>query len=462
MIALTPKRTVLHLSKGGLTLILTFLVSLYFFRDGKNSKFEWIVSAIFIFLWLAIEYWGKLYIAGLNKEFRREIFNHLKAYTTFVILVFLFYFFVPDTMPKRSGWIIILVGIPVLSITINFLLIKFLSGLNSSEKNTKFTLVAGVGDVAKNVQDQIFAQRMPGYQIKGFINCKRNEVCTVGEEKVVVNLKHIHEYLKSNAVDEIVIASPGKLTPAEIQQILSAADYHGIRVKYILDYHEIFGKNYKITRIGQIDVVNIRELPVDGKFASFIKNSFDKLFSLFALLFLSPVFLAIALLIKLDSPGPVFYCPIRVGKSGKPFKLYKFRSMRGNDASSGGKLSTMKDDPRITTLGKILRKYSLDELPQFINVFLGEMGVVGPRPHRRFLNQQLQESEYKYMVRHYVKPGITGWAQVNGWRGPTDTEEQKKQRTLHDLWYCENWSIWLDIKIIYLTLFSKKVHSCAY
>jgi putative colanic acid biosynthesis UDP-glucose lipid carrier transferase len=125
-------------------------------------------------------------------------------------------------------------------------------------------------------------------------------------------------------------------------------------------------------------------------------------------------------------------------------------------------LSTQKDDPRITPLGKILRKYSLDELPQFINVLLGDMSVVGPRPHRSFLSQQFQDSVDKYMVRHYFKPGITGWAQVNGWRGPTDTEEQKAQRTHHDLWYVENWSLWLDIKIIYLTIFSRKAHTSAY
>lgn len=136
--------------------------------------------------------------------------------------------------------------------------------------------------------------------------------------------------------------------------------------------------------------------------------------------------------------------------------------MRVNDAAAGGMLSTQQNDPRITRLGRILRKYSLDELPQFLNVLLGDMSVVGPRPHRSFLNQQFQESVDKYMVRHYFKPGITGWAQVNGWRGPTDTKEQKDQRTRHDLWYVENWSLWLDIRIIYLTIFSRKAHTSAF
>jgi len=206
----------------------------------------------------------------------------------------------------------------------------------------------------------------------------------------------------------------------------------------------------------------VRQLPVDGKISSIAKEGFDKIFSGLMIIFLFPLFCVLAIMIKLDSPGPVFYCPMRIGRSGKPFKCYKFRTMHENDTAAGGTLSTTKNDPRITRLGRFLLKYSLDELPQFINVFLGNMSVVGPRPHRRFLNIQLQESEYKYMVRHYVKPGITGWAQVNGWRGPTDTQEQKRQRTLHDLWYIENWTMWLDLKILFLTIFSKKVHSGAF
>jgi putative colanic acid biosynthesis UDP-glucose lipid carrier transferase len=136
--------------------------------------------------------------------------------------------------------------------------------------------------------------------------------------------------------------------------------------------------------------------------------------------------------------------------------------MRENDDCAAGVCSTQVNDVRITRVGRVLRKYSIDELPQFINVLLGQMSVVGPRPHRRVLNRQLQENVYHYMLRQYVKPGITGWAQVNGWRGPTDTEEQKRQRTLHDLWYIENWSFRLDLKIVLLTIVSGKAHKAAF
>jgi Undecaprenyl-phosphate glucose phosphotransferase len=333
-------------------------------------------------------------------------------------------------------------------------------GRIAKKGHKKYTLIAGVGSIAKNIEDHYYEDHDPDCQIKGFIKCKKEE-CQVKNEKVVGKLKGMKEYLRDNPVDEIVIALPVKPSK-KMKSILEAADYHGIRVKYIPDYESVFGKNYKIKRHGNMDVLHVRQLPLDETFAFLLKNTFDKVFATFALLLLSPVFLTIALLIKLDSPGPVFYCPVRIGKSGSPFKVFKFRSMRENDTATGGTLSTQVNDDRITPIGKVLRKYSLDELPQFINVLIGNMSVVGPRPHRTFLNQQFQESEDKYMVRHYFKPGITGWAQVNGWRGPTDTKEQKAQRTAHDLWYVENWSLWLDIKIIFLTIFSRKVHTTAF
>jgi len=285
--------------------------------------------------------------------------------------------------------------------------------------------------------------------------------CVIESKKVLSDLDNINEFLQVNDIDEIVIALPDD-QKKNILKVLSVADYYGIRVRYVLDYHELFGNHYKITRLGHVDTVNIRELPIDGKVAGFFKNCFDKLFAVIALLCLLPLFLIVALIIKIESRGPVFYCPIRIGKGGKPFKVYKFRSMRENDDCAGGTRSTQCNDPRITRVGRILRKYSIDELPQFINVLLGNMSVVGPRPHRRFLNRQLQENVYHYMLRQYVKPGVTGWAQVNGWRGPTDTEEQKRQRTLHDLWYIENWSFRLDVKIIFLTIFSPKAHQAAF
>lgn len=458
-----------------LTLSLTLFISIYFYGNHNYPDLTWVLLSGFILLLFLIKNWRKLYNLTIRKVFSFKMFSFLRAYLIIIGLLYIvntlvpLHTLLPFPMPDQDVLIALVVGLPFIGIPLTILAFSF-TGLSKSnsllpataepDKDATYTLIAGVGDVAETVEKNFYEYHGPGARIKGFLQCKKEE-CRVQKDRVVGDLKNLKDYLKENPVDEIVIALPIKPSK-KVRNILAAADYHGIRVKYIPDYSAWFGKNYKTIRYGQIDVVNVRQTPLDETFSFFLKNSFDKLFSLIVLTLLAPLFLLIALLIKLESPGPVFYTPTRIGKAGKPFKIFKFRSMRENDAVTGGTLSTQKDDPRITRIGRILRKYSLDELPQFFNVLLGDMSVVGPRPHRSFLNQQFQESVDKYMVRHYFKPGITGWAQVNGWRGPTDTKEQKDQRTRHDLWYVENWSLWLDIRIIFLTVFSRKAHAAAF
>lgn len=460
MFSLKPKSVFPYLIRDVLTFGFAFFISFYIFRDSNFLKYEWAILICLMFFLFLFELWRKPNNPNWNHGFLQRFFNHLKAYFVFILLVLLCYYLVPIQWHHGGRFIAILTALCMLGFTINYLLVEFINRIRYTNERLKSILVAGTGITAKNVERQLMQQRA-GFQLKGFINCNNSEECAVGTDRVLGDLDNIDQYLYNNTVDEIVIALPTIYTK-EIQNVLTVADYHGVRVKYILDYHEIFGNNYKITRYGQIDAVDIRKLPADGMLASVTKNCFDLIFSSIALLLMSPILIIIAILIKLESPGPVFYSPVRIGRGGKPFKVYKFRSMSVNDDASGGTMSTQKNDPRVTKVGRVLRKYSLDELPQFFNVFLGDMSVVGPRPHRRFLNRHLQETVYKYMIRHYVKPGITGWAQVNGWRGPTDTEEQKRQRTIHDLWYIENWSFWLDFKIIFLTIFGNKVHKSAF
>ena len=422
---------------------------------------EWIYLMCITAIWAVTNYSSRFHSLALSKEFGGRVLKFARIHLLVVIFILLIHAFFPFPVYLQNAIVAFVVGYFVLSFLIYFMLQDDESTSRKSDSKVKYTLVAGVGNLAGDVERSLYGSGNNRYQVKGYINCKKKEECAVAKDKVVGNLEDINDYLRDNPVDEIVIALPVK--PAKkIRSIIEAADYHGIRVKYVPDYRGLFGDNYKIVKYGQVEAVNVRQLPLDGTFAFAIKNSFDKVFAFFALLFLAPVFLAIAILIKLDSPGPVLYCPVRIGKGGKPFKVYKFRSMQQNDDAIAGAKSTQKNDPRISRLGKFLRKYSLDELPQFWNVLKGEMSVVGPRPHRSYLNQQLQASEDKYMIRHYFKPGITGWAQVNGWRGPTETKEQRSQRTKHDLWYMENWSLMLDIKIVLLTIFSRKAHKTAF
>jgi putative colanic acid biosynthesis UDP-glucose lipid carrier transferase len=219
----------------------------------------------------------------------------------------------------------------------------------------------------------------------------------------------------------------------EIDYVMQTADQQGVRVSLVPSLSGDIDFSIGVQNMDSLPILEVRKIALDKFANAFIKRSFDLLFASAVLILLSPVFILIALLVKFSSPGPVFYKPFRNGQGGSKFTCYKFRTMRSCDDEQGGSRSTVKNDPRITPLGHFLRRYDLDELPQFFNVILGDMSVVGPRPHRVFLNDTLKNVVERYMIRHYVKPGITGWAQVNGWRGPTETNEQRIERIRHDL-----------------------------
>ena len=461
MISLRLKQSGLYLGSDILAFIISILVSLYLLGDFGYTKSEWCILIGFFLLWLLIRYWPRLYYPELNSGISISVSHYFKSYSILIVSVILLYLLFPIPPHERNVVVALVLSFPALSIAVNYSLISVVNVLAGQSENVRYALVAGTGKLAEAVEKRLSNNHRTHYQVKGFISCVKREECLIGQNKIVTELKDINQYLKTNHVDEILIALPYSASK-KIKNIVSAADYHGIRVKYIPDYGGLFGDSHKMLLNKEIDTISVHRFPLEKPFSYYLKNNFDKVFSAIALTLLAPLFLVLIILIKLDSPGPVFYSPTRIGKGGRPFKLYKFRSMLENDAPSGGTRSTEKDDPRITSLGRFLRKYSLDELPQFINVLLGNMSVVGPRPHRSHLNHQLQESVNKYMIRHYVKPGITGWAQVKGWRGPTLTEEQKQKRTQHDLWYIENWSFWLDVKIIFLTIFSRKTRHNAF
>ncbi|MFT2011398.1 exopolysaccharide biosynthesis polyprenyl glycosylphosphotransferase [Pontibacter sp. 13R65] len=455
MIKSRPKLSVLNLGGDILSLVFVISFSLFLVTINMQTGTDWILFSGFIMAWCLVGFWRKLHSQKDYKTVSLQLTYFFKGYILLIGISLILYFLYPNLVHDKDLIIGFVLVFPAIGIPINFLVIKIAKQVSTTDERKKHILVAGVGSLAANIEKE-----MHGHEVKGYIRCSREE-CHVNQDKIVGELDSIHQFLQDNPVDEIVIAFPVKSTK-KVRNIMAAADYYGVRVKYIPDYQSLFGTHYKTKRYGHIEAVHVRQLPLDESSSSFMKSCFDKSFSLMALLMLLPVFLVLAILIKLNSPGPVFYCPIRIGKAGKPFKVYKFRSMKQNEDTVTGTLSTTQNDPRVTSIGKVMRKYSLDELPQFINVFLGDMSVVGPRPHRSFLNKQLQASTDKYMIRHYCKPGITGWAQVNGWRGPLETQEQKSQRTMHDIWYMENWSLALDFKIIFLTIFGKKVHKNAF
>ncbi|MCG8310712.1 MAG: exopolysaccharide biosynthesis polyprenyl glycosylphosphotransferase [Cytophagales bacterium] len=312
-------------------------------------------------------------------------------------------------------------------------------------------MVAGAGKTGESVLSYYNKHKDLG-EVVGFLDdnkTRNNGTPILGEIAEFQKVFHEHP------VNELIITL--KMTKKQkIKQLIEQAEYNGVRPRIVADYNTMFKRYHETSLLGNLPVVNIREVPLSKYTNRFWKRAFDILFSIFSLLIHAPLLLIIAIAIKLESKGPVFFKPVRGGKRGTTFTLYKFRSMKVNDDPVNGVHSTKINDPRITKVGRIIRKLNLDELPQFYNVLRNEMSVVGPRPHRLRLNESFQKTIPSYMVRYYVKPGITGWAQVNGWRGPSNTKYQKKARTLFDIWYIEHWNFFLDLYIIFLTVFNIK------
>ena len=260
----------------------------------------------------------------------------------------------------------------------------------------------------------------------------------------------VEDYVLANDIDEIYCTLPGT-QDEKILRIINFAEKHMIRFYIVPEFYRNIKKSLVMEIMESIPLLAIRREPLQAAYNRALKRSFDIVFSLGVLLTVYPVlYIIVGTLIKITSPGPIFFKQKRTGLYGQEFECYKFRTMRVN--SDADKLQAVKDDPRKTRVGDFLRRTNLDEFPQFINVLRGEMSVVGPRPHMLKHTEQYSALIDKYMVRHLVKPGVTGWAQVTGYRGETKTLEQMEGRVKRDVWYIENWSFFLDLKIIVVTV----------
>ncbi|QMV13403.1 undecaprenyl-phosphate glucose phosphotransferase [Vibrio spartinae] len=264
---------------------------------------------------------------------------------------------------------------------------------------------------------------------------------------------------KSHSVQKVYIALPMEAAK-RIKQILNAFADSNAHVYVVPDFFTFDLMQSRLKNIGKVVTLSVYDTPFYG-FASLIKRIEDIILASIIITLISPVLLFVAIGVKLSSPGPVIFKQERYGLDGKPIKVWKFRSMRAMDNGSVVKQAT-KNDPRVTQFGAFIRRTSLDELPQFINVITGQMSIVGPRPHAVAHNEEYRGQIDKYMLRHHVKPGITGWAQINGYRGETDTLDKMEKRVEFDLSYIQTWSLWLDLKIIFLTVLKGFVGKTAY
>ncbi|MFD2873857.1 undecaprenyl-phosphate glucose phosphotransferase [Mucilaginibacter ximonensis] len=315
--------------------------------------------------------------------------------------------------------------------------------------NRTFVIVGG-GRIGEELYAYFEGNPELGYKIMGFFD----------DEPTNVTQAHLYSgsvddcirFVIANDVNEIFCTLPAAQSQ-QVEQLMIAADRNLIRFKYVPEYYDFTKRATYVETFGHIPVISTRPEPLENMLNRFLKRAFDILFSLFIIVFiLSWLFPILAILIKRGSKGPIFFVQIRSGRNNKPFKCYKFRSMKLN-ADSNNK-QAVKGDSRVTPLGAFLRRSSLDELPQFFNVLMGNMSVVGPRPHMISHTKQYSQLIDKFMVRHFLKPGITGYAQVQGLRGETKTTEAMLRRVEADVWYLENWSFLLDLKIIFLTVWN--------
>ena len=257
------------------------------------------------------------------------------------------------------------------------------------------------------------------------------------------------DYVLKNNVEEIFCALPYS-EHKTIERLMSDSDKNLIRFKIVPEYHEYFKNTSYLQNLGNIPILTVRAEPLENIVNRIIKRAFDIVFSLMVIVFLFTwLFPIIAILIKLGSKGPVFFKQMRSGRDNHAFMCYKFRSMKKDNQAES--VQATKGDARVTKLGAFMRKTSIDELPQFFNVLIGNMAIVGPRPHMLSHTEQYSQLIDQFMVRHFMKPGITGWAQINGLRGETKTTEAMLERVEADVWYLENWTFLLDLKIIAMT-----------
>ncbi|TFG75195.1 MAG: undecaprenyl-phosphate glucose phosphotransferase [Chrysiogenales bacterium] len=329
---------------------------------------------------------------------------------------------------------------------------RLFSWLRRKDRYLSRILIIGSGDVARSFFDTLSLNPHLSYQVRGFVA----EQPQPGLESMHLGgIEQLARVLEREIIDEVVITLPNS-SLKKIGQVIAVCENYPTRVRIIPDYFDFMSPRFEISRFGSFPLISIRANPLEALHWRFLKRCFDLIFTLclFVGVF-SWLWPLLALLIKIDSPGPVFFKQERWGIKNKRIACYKFRSMvrESRDVDENGHYQQARsDDPRVTRLGRFLRRSNLDELPQFINVLKGEMSVVGPRPHPTPMNLEAKDSIRHYQLRHLVKPGITGWAQVNGLRGETSDQDLLGQRVEADIWYIENWSFLLDLKIIWLSI----------
>ncbi len=323
--------------------------------------------------------------------------------------------------------------------------------------NQKHMILVGYSRAAEEYIDRIKANPEWGYDIMGILDDNVQPGMKYRGVEVIGRTEEIAGVLEAAKPDEIAITL-GLSEYSKLEHIVAVCEKSGVHTKFIPDYNNIIPTRPYTEDLMGLPVINIRHVPLTNTFNAFMKRCVDLGGSVFAIILFSPVMLITAIAIKLTSPGPLIYTQERVGLHNKTFRMYKFRSMDVQSPKKERGAWTVPGDPRVTKVGKIIRKTSIDELPQLFNILKGDMSLVGPRPERPFFVEKFREEIPRYMIKHQVRPGMTGWAQINGYRGNTSI----RKRIEYDLYYIENWTLGFDIKILFLTIFKGFINKNAY
>lgn len=354
--------------------------------------------------------------------------------------------------PDFSRIMLILLAIiaSFLGIVERFTIRNFLKNIRANNRNLKHILIVGDNDLAFTFARKIRDNPYLGFVVSGILGRSAHIGKEIAGTKIIGAFKDLDEILENNNFDRVVLAIP-LMYYYRINELVESCEKVGIKAEIIPDYIRYFPAQPSVDMIEDIPIINIRYVPLDDEFNKFLKYASDYIISIIAIVITSPVMIITAIAIKLTSRGPIIFKQERIGHNGKPFNMYKFRSMKVQDPSEEKSEWTTKDDPRKTAVGNFIRKTSIDELPQFFNVLKGDMSVVGPRPERPYFVEQFKKDVPKYMVKHQVRPGITGWAQIHGCRGDTSI----KKRIEYDIEYVENWHMGLDLAIMIKTALKK-------
>ena len=358
---------------------------------------------------------------------------------------------------SRSMIVVFFILNSILDILVRFALWGALRRMRRDGRNQRHVLLVGYSRAAEEYIDRVAANPQWGFNIRGILDDRIEAGTMYKGIKVLGRIDNLMVILPENHLDEIAITL-GLSEYHRLESIVALCEKSGVHTKFIPDYYNIIPTKPYTEDILGLPVINIRYVPLTNTFSAAIKRLMDIIGSLLAILLASPVMLTCAIIIKVTSPGPLIFRQERVGLHNRPFTMYKFRSMVVQEPNKESKAWTVRDDPRVTPVGRFMRKTSIDELPQLFNVLKGEMSLVGPRPERPYYVEKFQEEIPRYMVKHQVRPGMTGWAQIHGYRGDTSI----RRRIDYDLYYIENWTIGLDFKILVLTVFNGFVNKNAY